>query len=265
MPATLDLDSLKRTISKRVAGYPSQSGTQTRWREPIVGVAAASDPLFARFKEVVRPSHCTPRELLPGAESVVTFFIPFAAHLHRDNAAGPWCSRSWAVAYVETNRLIGELSDHLRAVLERAGWRAAAVPPTHNFDEQTLMSDWSHRHAAYAAGIGRFGVHNLLITEAGCSGRLGSLITDMPLLPSPAQEGEFCLHKAGYKCLKCVQRCRYGALFPDRFDRHACYRQCLANASRHPDVGLADVCGKCASLVPCSVRNPVRSTVAHSR
>ncbi|MCJ7751437.1 MAG: S-layer homology domain-containing protein, partial [Armatimonadetes bacterium] len=40
---------------------------------------------------------------------------------------------------------------HLAAVLEKEGFRSADLPPTHNFDTETLMSDWSHKHIAYIA------------------------------------------------------------------------------------------------------------------
>jgi hypothetical protein len=47
-----------------------------------------------------------------------------------------------------------------------------------------------------------------------------------------------------------------GALFETRFDRQACYRQCLANDAHYSDLPLVDVCGKCASQVPCSHEIP---------
>ena len=38
-----------------------------------------------------------------------------------------------------------------------------------------IASDWSERHAAYAAGLGTFGLTRALITEKGIAGRFGSL------------------------------------------------------------------------------------------
>lgn len=255
----MDNEAIERTIRDFVSSYAEKHEIETTWREPIVGIASATDPLFDRFKTIIRPSHARPRELLAGAESVVAYFIPFCEELHTENLhAGRYCSRSWAVAYLETNRLISEINEHLRGELESEGRRVALIPPTHNFDEQSLMSDWSHRHVAHVAGIGRFGHHNLLITEKGCTGRLGSLVTDLPLEPSPRPREEHCLERAGFDCLKCVARCKYDALFSDRYDRHACYRQCLANDRHHHDLGLTDVCGKCSAGVPCSVVNPVK-------
>ncbi len=257
----MDHAAIERMITGFVASYPRQRKVETIWREPIVRFASAQDPLFDRLKTVVRPTHCTPQELLPQAKSVVAYFVPFAKGLHQENAkARHHSSRSWAVAYLETNRLISDINDHIRSELESHGHRVALIPPTHNFDEESLMSDWSHRHVAYVAGIGRFGCHNLMITEKGCTGRLGSLVTDLALEPSPTPEEEFCLHRAGFDCLKCVERCQYDALFVDRYDRHACYRQCLANDEYHRDLDLTDVCGKCSAMVPCSVTNPVKNS-----
>jgi epoxyqueuosine reductase QueG len=252
----VDRDVIEGIVSGFVGAYPRRLNTATRWRTPILGIAAASDPLFARFKQVVRPSHSLPEDLLPGARTVIAWFVPFGVALGLENAEYGLCARSWAIAYVETNRLIDELSRHLAWALQEAGHRAALVPPTHNFDEASLMSDWSHRHAAYAAGVGTFGLHNLLITKRGCSGRVGSLITDLELAPTPRLAGEHCLHKAGHTCRACLDRCTFGALSLDGFDRVACYRQCLRNAEAHRDVGLVDVCGKCTAGVPCSNKSP---------
>lgn len=40
------------------------------------------------------------------------------------------------------------------------------------------MSEWSHRHAAYIAGLGIFGINNMLITNKGCVGRIPSFYED---------------------------------------------------------------------------------------
>ena len=252
--------AISQMIKDFIFSYPRRYKVKPKWREPIVGFAGAKDPLFDEFKNIIRPTHATPRELMTGAESVVAYFIPFVKGLHKENfKMNHYASRSWAVAYVETNRLISHINEHLKDALESDGYHVALIPPTHNFDEKSLMSDWSHRHVAYAAGIGRFGFHNLIITEQGCSGRIGSFVTDLVLAPSPRPENEHCLHKAGFDCLKCVGRCAYEALYADRFDRHACYRQLLVNDRFYDDLELTDVCGKCSAMVPCSVINPVKN------
>ena len=255
----MDNATIERMVTDFVLSYQRHRRVETTWRVPTVGFATATDPLFARFKDIIRPTHATPRELLPGASSVIVYFVPFSKELQRDNfEMDYYCSRSWAVAYLETNRLIAELNGYVKHELESHGHRVTCPPPTHNFDRRSLMSDWSHRHVAYAAGVGRFGVHNLIITEKGCNGRLGSVVTDLVLEASSHLDGEFCLQRAGIDCLKCVERCQYGALCADSFDRDACYRQCLVNDQYHQNLDLTDVCGKCSVKVPCSVSNPMR-------
>ncbi len=255
----MDNMTIERLIATFVAQYPSRNKVATRWQTPLFGVASVHNPLFHDFKKIIHPHHLTPRDLLPEAKSVVAFYIPFKPELHGENYREEHsCSRSWVVAYIETNQLISDTSTHVKKELEAQGHKVATVPPTHNFDEKTLMSDWSHRHMAYVAGIGNFGHHNLLITEKGCTGRLGSFVIDTELTPTPSVQNEFCLHKAGLECLKCVKRCKYNALFPERFDRFACHEQCKANNKYHKDLGQVEICGKCAAMVPCSTTNPVQ-------
>jgi epoxyqueuosine reductase len=249
-------EEIRSVIGKWVAG----KRTVNYWREPLVAIAAAADPLFRELRRVVDPSHALPEDILPGARSVVVFFLPFQDWLGKENdQSGSHAARSWAESYVVTNQLIQAINVHLSERLEEAGHASAITPATHNFDEEKLISQWSHKHLAYIAGLGTFGCHHLLITAAGCSGRLGSLVTSMPLPPTARPAAEWCLAKAGRDCLACVSKCSYEALFENQYDRHRCYEQCLINKRYFRDLPLADVCGKCACEVPCSFGIPTSS------
>jgi epoxyqueuosine reductase QueG len=248
-----------KEITRFVKTYPEQAGTRTKWKRPVVGFADAEDPLFLRLKEVVRPSHALPQDLLPTARTVVAYFLPFESKVQRENAQEPFYpSRSWAVAYQETNRLISVLGDHMKEFFKRSGYQTVSTPATHNYDQEILLSDWSHRHVGFVAGLGRFGLNRWLITEKGCCGRLGSFVTEARFSPTPRPQTESCLHRAGYECRACVERCIYDALFLDRFDRHACNRHLLKNDAYFSDLQTTDVCGKCGCGLPCSSTNPVR-------
>jgi epoxyqueuosine reductase QueG len=243
-------------ISRYVASYPREKGTLTRWGGPVTAFASAGDDLFAKMKEIIDPSYATPADFLPGAQTVITYFVPFDAAVVRSNIEGKECSRAWAVAYQETNALIEDLNQYIKTALEALGYQGAVIPPTHNFDRTKLISGWSHRHAAFIAGLGKFGLNNMLITAKGCAGRVGSLITDLAVEPTLRTEEEYCLHKRGLTCGKCIRRCVNGALSMDSFDRHKCYQMCLANDQRFPDIPVADVCGKCLVAVPCAMACP---------
>ena len=249
--------AIRNEIEGIVARRHEERRTATRWLAPLVGFASAADPLFAGSKQAVSATHAMPDDLLPGARTVIVWFVPFERSVALSNIPGPSASRAWATAYVETNVLLAAIGARLVEFLHARGHAAASPPPTHQFDRTRLVSDWSHRHAAVAAGLGAFGHHNMLITAAGCCGRLGSLATTLAVEPDARGGGEACLHKSGASCLRCVRRCVNDALHADGFDRFRCYEQCLANGEEHRSLGTADVCGKCLVGVPCSFTDPV--------
>lgn len=221
-------------IERFVREFQNQKAVCTRWRVPLVGFAAAADALFPALQQAVRPSHAMPRDLLPSARSVVAYFLPFAKDVTLSNRKGDHASAQWASAYVDTNRLIVALNASLADFLAQNGFRTVVLPPTHNFLPAELVSDWSHKHVAYIAGLGKFGRHHLLITEKGCCGRFGSIVTEALLPPSERPEGEFCLYRSGTApCSQCVQKCAAGALTEDGFDRRRCYDMLLENAGVH--------------------------------
>ncbi len=177
------------------AQYQTENRTATGWAKPIVGFADAGDPIFKILRRAVSPAHLLPRELLPAAKTVIAFFLPFEKLVGRSNIKGELASQEWAVACVETNRLIEALGEHLKQFFAARNYYAVTTPATHNFDKEKLVSNWSHRHIAYAAGIGNFGLNNMLITERGCCGRIGSFVTDLSVTPDVPMNEEACLYR----------------------------------------------------------------------
>ncbi|OHD74746.1 MAG: hypothetical protein A2177_10305 [Spirochaetes bacterium RBG_13_68_11] len=257
--------AIRNEIEGIVARRHEERRTATRWLAPLVGFASAADPLFERSKQVVSPTHALPGDLLPGARTVVVWFVPFERSVALSNIPGSAASREWAVAYVETNNLLAAIGARVAEFLHVRGHEASSPPPTHQFDRTRLVSDWSHRHAAVAAGLGAFGHHNMLITAAGCCGRLGSLATTLEVEPDVRGGEEACLHKSGASCLRCVRRCVNDALHESGFDRFRCYEMCLRNGGVHRGLGTADVCGKCLAGVPCSFGDPVAAAARMKR
>lgn len=249
------IDRIQEFVSK----YQTENSVQSQWGEPLVGFAAAEDPLFLQLKEAVSPTHLVPEDVLAGARTVIAFFLPFPQSTTSTNLKDRLASKEWAVCYVETNELIRHLSEHLNDFLQTLGHQTAVIPATHNWNEETLMADWSHRHVAYIAGLGNFGLNNMLITAKGCSGRVGSIVTTLPVTPDGQQQEQACLYKYDGSCQKCVRKCVNEALFEKSFDRFKCYEMLMKNVDEHSEVGYADVCGKCLVAVPCSHINPVRA------
>ncbi len=225
------------------------------YRQPLVGFAAAQDPLFAQIKQWAHPEHLTPQEMLPGARSVVAWFVPFQPSLVEENRRAKFIARSWAEAYIATNAHLASLAEDLGEMLQASGFKVAFAPPTHNFDEETLVANWSHRHLAYVAGLGEFGLNQMLITPSGCAGRFASLVTDCDLVASERSEQGLCKGKPeGEKaCRDCRELCPTGALGADgTFDRQRCWQWVQAVDRYFKDLGVSDVCGKCC-LGRCAV------------
>ena len=253
------INKVEIIISQFVKHYSEKKDVQTKWKEPLVAYADAMDDMFYNLKNVVSLSHALPIDFLPEANTVVSYFIPFDEVVVKSNIEGKDSSFTWVKAYIETNQLILNLNVFIKNELQKLGYKTAIVPPTLNLDNKKLISDWSQRHVAFIAGLGKFGLNNMLITDKGCCGRIGSFITELKIEPTKRGDAENCLYKYINTCKKCVDRCVNDALKVDYFDRHKCYEMCLHNVKLNSDIGFSDVCGKCMVNVPCSTINPVKT------
>jgi epoxyqueuosine reductase len=248
-------------ITTTIRHQAVEAGTVTSYRVPLVGFAAASDPRFQALRRVAEPTHMLPQELLPGARSVVSFFLPFAPWVVEANIRhSERVAEEWARAYVETNALIGRITAHLIEALAGRGVRAAAEPATHNFDPVSLISRWSHKSMAVITELGSFGLHHMVITDSGCAGRFGSLVLDAELPIIAVEPKERCLYFHDGSCLECIFHCPVQALGESEpLDKRRCYRRLRNVAQGFEHLGLVDVCGKCA-IGPCSFESAVQQT-----
>jgi epoxyqueuosine reductase len=221
---------------------------------PLVGFASARAPGFQELPNVA-PGHLMPTDLLPRARSVLAFFIPYTKELVCENRGEGPVARSWAEAYLDCNELVAEVCRCLAVELKNQGVQSVWQQATHNFNQETLSAIWSHKHVGYLCGLGRFGRHQMLITTSGCAGRLGSLVLDADLTPTPIPDREYCRHFSGDRCSACLKRCPSGALGAAGLDKQRCHRQLLEVGSQFADLGLCDVCGKCATG-PCALTIP---------
>lgn len=252
-------DRIESIIKDYVKQYESIEEVETRWKEPIIAFADARDPMFNMLKEVVAPSHALPRDFMADGKTVISYFLPFENYIPDSNIGGKTSSETWALAYVETNDLIANLNSHIKKEIEKLGHGAELIPMALNYTPNNLKSDWSQRHVAYIAGLGKFGLNNMLITKKGCCGRIGTIITDLEIEPTKRDEGEYCLYKSGIDCTKCVEGCIYDALTEKEFYRDRCFEICSANGEIYKQLGHATGCGKCLVGIPCSFVNPMKN------
>ncbi|HGL6960996.1 TPA: epoxyqueuosine reductase [Clostridioides difficile] len=251
-------NKIETSMNNFVKNYHKSNNITTKWQELLFAYASAEDDMFQKLKSVVGTSHAMPKDFLENGKTIITYFIPFDESVNNSNIGGFECSEIWARAYIETNMLISNLNDFLCEELEKMGANSYAIPESYNFDSEKLVSDWSQRHVAFIAGLGTFGLNNMLITEKGCCGRIGSIITSLELEPTKRPENEYCLYKHNNSCKKCVNKCVKEALKEDGFNRNKCYEMCMINEKKYTYIGGCDICGKCIVGVPCSVINPSR-------
>ncbi|MHB8766391.1 MAG: epoxyqueuosine reductase, partial [Deferrisomatales bacterium] len=124
---------------------------------------------------------------------------------------------------------------------------------------------WSERHAAHAAGLGTFGLSDGLITAAGKAHRLGSVVVDRPLEPTPrpyANHTAYCLFHARGTCGKCITRCPIGAITKQGHDKNLCCRYVDMTFQYVPrQYGFEGYgCGLCQTGIPCesTIPKPLR-------
>jgi epoxyqueuosine reductase QueG len=246
------------TIKSSVIDYKTNNQLNNLWKEPIIEIIPANDKKLKTLKDAVSTEHFMPSDILPDAKSIISFFIPFQENIVKSNIKGIMASKEWATAYIKTNDLITIINDNIENLMAQNGCKTGKIPATHNFDVKKLISNWSHRHIAYIAGIGTFGINNMLITKNGCCGRFGSIIInyEMHEYKQPMEIKEKCLNKLNGTCGICQKKCIVNAYENNKYDRHKCYEQCLENMEYHKEIGYADICGKCLVGLPCSIKEP---------
>jgi len=178
----------------------------------LVGIASVD-----RFAEAPKGHH--PTDLVPGAKSVVSiahryFQTVLDSDKFRMESDLIPEDQVWEVQqtvfrfmYNTANMRLQMIASQIAAFLEDQGY--ASLPlPAGGYQVGTLghrnIAFFSHRHAAVLAGLGEFGLNNLLLTpKYGPRVRLNSMITTAELTPDPLCDGPICLGKdACGLCLK---------------------------------------------------------------
>lgn len=262
---------LREEIRRFVAESPGNrfpDGGGPYFDEPLVGLASARDPLFGDYKRIIGDFHLTPDELLPGAATVIVWVLPVTRETRETNRLeSEWPSRKWSLTRSHGEALNGELRRHLVALLEELGHRAVApqyAPAWKEFADTPagIASTWSERHAAYAAGLGTFSLSDGLITGRGIAHRVGSVVTDLILPPTPRTASDHrhnCLwHREG-SCGVCIGRCPVGAITFAGHDKAVCRDYVYGAVPREVGAryGVSHTgCGLCQTRVPCEAQVP---------
>ena len=237
---------------------------------PLIGFGSAEDELFQIYKkpEAVGPWHRSPKEWIPDAQTVISFFFPASMEVRKSNREQKqYGSVLWSYARIEGQEFIHAFMEAVAEWFRKNGY-TACVP---SFDERwqrvaggkgitgypeinenTYSSSWSERHAAYVCGLGTFCLSKGLITRKGVAGRFGSVVVSAYFEPdSKPYAGiyDYCS-----KCGACIKRCPAQAIDLRNGKDHKKCERCVS-ATRiilSPRFG----CGLCQTAVPCEEKVP---------
>jgi hypothetical protein len=240
---------------------------------PLVGFSSGADPLFEVFKQHIGEFYLTPLELFKAAYSadgvqaadlsVISWILPSTRATRKEQAASRQRpSRRWALTRHQGELFNNALRRYVVDSLKTANIPALAPvlsPQWRRCDQGPYApcSTWSERHAAFAAGLGTFGLCDGLITPVGKAIRTGSIVARIRLPPTPrpyADPHAYCLFFTHQTCKKCISRCPVNALSEAGHHKTRClqYTEHLMNAYIKTAYGVDTyACGLCQADVPC--------------
>lgn len=250
------------------------------WALPLVGFSSGADPLYREYKEkYVGDFHWTPLEVFQMAfpESsvsaedltVISWILPHTEKTKQDGRKETFYpAESWARARIFGEQVNVKLRLHVVASLQHEGIDAVAPVIMPRWEEKIspryrFASTWSERHAAYAAGLGTFGLCDGLITPVGKAMRCGSVIAAIKIPPSPRPYDDhhaYCLFYSHGSCRKCMDRCPVGALTEAGHDKDKCLAHLRLTAAHvRSTFGFEGYgCSLCQTSVPCESKIPRR-------
>lgn len=162
------------------------------------------------------PAGNGPADYLPGVRAVIVLGMKIPEGVmdvagHYDEPGKTMGPYMW-YGYVVPNWDLSSAAARVAKALERAGFKGLPFPPTGLNYKFGSRADFSHRHAAVAAGLGEFGLSALVLTpDFGAWQRFVSILTDAPLRPSPMYAGPSLCRPA--ECGRaCMRSCPTGAL-----------------------------------------------------
>ncbi len=250
--------SSKEAVSEEYAGM-------VIFDDPLIGYADVQDLIFDEYitnPAILNNRFMHPLDWLEGAKTVISVFFPFNKDVKLSNTQDKdEPSAKWLHARYEGQTHLNELTVFIRDSLIAKGYECIAPALSDKYIGKFVKNEkgnkdfggnWSERHAAYAAGLGTFGLSGGLITKRGMAGRFLSLITNMEHEPTKREYTgvyDYC-----NMCGACIKNCPADAISFENGKMHLPCKQYLDKTKKKytPRYG----CGKCQTGVPCMDRAP---------
>ena len=247
-------------------------GNEPAWGEPLIAFSNGADPLYQFYKKDIGDFYLSPVEFLlskypnetfeENQITVISWILPQTESTKRDHRKEThFPSERWARSRIYGEEFNANLRKHITDFLGEIEIEAVAPQLSPLWRGKTspkygYASTWSERHAAYAAGLGTFGLSDGLITRVGKAMRTGSIIVNHYIEPSKREyedHNAYCLFYSQGSCGKCIKRCPIGAITEKGHDKILCSKYVNMTRQYVPKhYGFKGYgCGFCQTDVPC--------------
>ncbi|HWQ67575.1 MAG TPA: 4Fe-4S binding protein [Methanospirillum sp.] len=215
-----------------------------RMEIPLFGVADCArweTPLFLPWV----PEPFFPSSIYPEARSVLVIGLPIPLPV-LETSPSIW----YREMYKTVNALLDQYTYRLAAILTELGYPSVSIPRDGYGSIEVLQKNpvafFSHRHAAVLAGLGTFGVNNMVLTPAyGPRVRFGSVFTAAEIAPDPLIADQLCI-----RCNQCVSMCPVGALQEGKYPEDLTDKKACADHSAALNRQYISPCGICIKVCP---------------
>jgi epoxyqueuosine reductase len=255
-----------------------KGSSEKLWDEPLIGFANGGDPLFDYLKKDIGSFLWTPMDIFtktfPGVDvspeklTVISWILPQTRATRADQRKETeYPSKRWAITRFYGEKFNTGLRRHVVDFLKNVGFEAVAPLLSPHWEKSTsrrygFASTWSERHAAYAAGLGTFGLCDGLITPVGKAMRCGSVVANIPVSPTarPYEDHHaYCLFYSNNTCRACAGRCPAGAISENGHDKAKCFKYIRQVTAKYVKTRFGievNACGLCQTGIPCESQIP---------
>ena len=246
---------IAENVKKAAAEFAAREDIVTELGEPIIGYVDARHPLFDIFMDKNMSEH--PKNIYRPGITLIVYAIPYEAPVADSNLQDDTPADKWVRAFTESMWLSMTLNRVIRDALNMTGRLSSCLNTPLDWNEKTFRSKWSHKLAAYAAGMGDFGPAESFRLNDGRYARIGSLITDGKYADDfdPMTDDQLeavylhilnnsrYIEADGAACTaEMIASCPGKAISENGIDREKCQDYCR---SINEYVPCPDVCGKC--------------------
>lgn len=211
---------------------------------PLIGFASVDRWELPPFLPWMPPEFY-PQNVIPGTKTVIVIGLPVILPIIETTP-----SIYYHELYRTINLLLDQFAYRISLFLDEEGHSAVGITRDGYASLEVLkespIAAFSHRHAAYFAGLGTFGVNNTLLTKRyGPRVRFVSILTSAEIAPDPVMEERLCI-----RCMRCVDHCPVKAIEAGYYPEHVIDKgRCTSHNASLSRRGISP-CGICIKVCP---------------